>query len=130
MSPPARSLRLIRRHIRGLRISRTTFIVTVYLVTNVFGRLTVAIFGLAYNMMDQTGIEYPILATNWTSVSWTSHVNATDEVLMPYLFNLGAAEGKDTSLKNLHYSCKPALTHLKRIVEFGMEWIARVHQDP
>ena len=49
------------------------------------------IFGLAYNMIDKTGIEYPILATNWTSVSWTSHANTTSE--------RAAAECKDTTLK-------------------------------
>ena len=104
MSPPTGSLRLIKRHIRQLRISRTTFIVTVYLVINVLGRLSVAIFGLAYNIMDQTGIEYPILATNWTSVSWTTHVNATTgEMLEPHIFSdHEAGDGKDTSLINFN----------------------------
>ena len=99
MSPPTGSLRLIKRHIRQLRISRTTFIVTVYLATNIIGRLSVAIFGLAYNMMDEIGIKYPILATNWTSISWTSYVNATTgEVHEPHIFSDSkAGEGKDTS---------------------------------
>ncbi|KAG0137900.1 hypothetical protein HOY82DRAFT_496838 [Tuber indicum] len=74
MSPPAGSLRLIKRHVRERRISRTTLIVTAYLVVNVVGRLSVAIFGLAYNMTDKTGIEYPILATNWTSALWTDRI--------------------------------------------------------
>ncbi|KAG0634063.1 hypothetical protein HOY80DRAFT_1100913, partial [Tuber brumale] len=74
MSPPAGSFRLIKRHVRERRISRTTLIVTAYLVTNVVGRLSVAIFGLAYNMTDKTGIEYPILATNWTSALWTDPI--------------------------------------------------------
>ncbi|KAG0633223.1 hypothetical protein HOY80DRAFT_930306 [Tuber brumale] len=74
MSPPVGSLRLISRHIRERRVSRTTFIVTAYLVTNVIGRLSVAIFGLSYNMPDKTGIEYPILATNWTSALWTGQI--------------------------------------------------------
>ncbi|PUU83780.1 hypothetical protein B9Z19DRAFT_1172710 [Tuber borchii] len=106
MSPPAGSLRLIKRHIRE-RISRTTFIVTAYLVTNVLGRLSVAIFGLAYNMMDKTGIEYPILATNWTSVSWAGNADTTTNQAV----GLGqeATEGKDTTsiiimLDNSSYS--------------------------
>ncbi|KAG0633224.1 hypothetical protein HOY80DRAFT_653717 [Tuber brumale] len=74
MSPPAGSFRLIKRHIRERRISRTTFIVAAYLVTNVIGRLSVAIFGLAYNTTEKTGIEYPILATNWTSALWTGQI--------------------------------------------------------
>ncbi|KAG0137910.1 hypothetical protein HOY82DRAFT_644957 [Tuber indicum] len=31
-------------------------------------------FGLAYNMADKTGIEYPILATNWKSALWTDPI--------------------------------------------------------
>ncbi|KAG0634071.1 hypothetical protein HOY80DRAFT_1100964 [Tuber brumale] len=90
MSPPTSSFRLIKRHIRERRISRTTFIVAAYLVTNVVGRLSVAVFGLAYNMTDKTGIEYPILATNWTSASWTGKIfsNWTD---------IYSAEGKETA---------------------------------
>ena len=75
MSPPAGSLRLIKRHIQELRISRTTLIVALYLITNVLGRLSVAIFGLAYNMMDKTGIEHPILTTDWKSAPWTGALN-------------------------------------------------------
>ena len=97
MSPPAGSLRLIKRHIRERRISRTTFFVTLYLITNVLGRLSVAIFGLAYNMMDKTGIEYPILATNWTSAAWTGNLNTTDMEDERGLLNPVAAEGKDTA---------------------------------
>ena len=61
-----------------------------------------AIFGLAYNMMDKTGIEYPILATNWTSVSWTNYVDTTtNEVYGPGQDNSKAAEGKAATLLNL-----------------------------
>ena len=97
MSPPTGSLRLIKRHIQELRISQTTIIVTAYLITNVLGRLSVAIFGLAYNVMDKTGIQYPILATNWTSVSWTGNSNATtNKVGQWYSLYSKATEGKDT----------------------------------
>ena len=55
-----------------------------------------AIFGLAYNMMDKTGIEYPILSTNWPSVSWTPHTNATvKKMAMSDLSGDEGAEGKD-----------------------------------
>ncbi|KAG0634069.1 hypothetical protein HOY80DRAFT_1100958 [Tuber brumale] len=64
MSPPAGSFRLIKRHVRERRVLRTTLIVAAYLVKNVVGRLSVAVFGLAYNMTEKAGIEYPILATN------------------------------------------------------------------
>jgi len=122
MPPPAGSLRLIKRHIRELRISRTTIIVTIYFIINVLGRLSVAIFGLAYNMMDKTGIEYPILATNWTSVSWTNHVNpTTNAVVHPPIPNFQGAEGKDTSSKAL--SCSNELTQKKKScqIPYGMD---------
>ncbi|KAG0635127.1 hypothetical protein HOY80DRAFT_1094826 [Tuber brumale] len=98
MSPPAGSLRLIESHIRERRISRTTLIVTAYLVTNVVGRLSVAIFGLAYNMTDKTGIEYPILATNWTSAAWASGVSP-DETSNTKVDKYKSGESKDTTLR-------------------------------
>ncbi|PUU83787.1 hypothetical protein B9Z19DRAFT_752771 [Tuber borchii] len=75
MAPPTRSLRLIKRHVRERRISRTTIIVAAYFITNILGRLSVALFGLAFNLKDEKGIEYPILATNWTSASWTRNID-------------------------------------------------------
>ena len=101
MATPTGSLRLIKRHVREWRISPTTFIVTAYLITNVLGRLSVATFGLAYNMMDKKGIEYPILATNWASVSWTNYVDTDNEVYEPDIFDFEAAEGKAATLLNL-----------------------------
>ena len=102
MATPTGSLRLIKRHVREWRISPTTFIVTAYLITNVLGRLSVATFGLAYNMMDKKGIEYPILATNWTSAAWTSYVDTdTNKVDGLNSFDSKAAEGKAATLLNL-----------------------------
>ncbi|KAG0137926.1 hypothetical protein HOY82DRAFT_582775 [Tuber indicum] len=96
MSLPAGSFRLIKRHIRERRISRTTFIVAAYLITNVVGRLSVAIFGLAYNMTEKTGIEYPILATNWTSALWTGQIfsNGTGDTERD---EFESGEGKETA---------------------------------
>ena len=96
MATPTRSLRLIKRHIRERRISRTTLIVTAYLLTNILGRLSVAIFGLAFNLKDGTGLDYPILATNWTSASWTRNVNSVTAVAgAPKGYQI--VEGKDTT---------------------------------
>ena len=92
MAPPTGSLRLIWRHLRKDGTSRTTWIFTVYLIINVFGRLSVAVFGLTYNMMDRTGIEYPILSTNWASISWTGHHGS------PGTYPPGVVDGKDTTL--------------------------------
>ncbi|PUU83783.1 hypothetical protein B9Z19DRAFT_1038355 [Tuber borchii] len=75
METPTRSLRLVKRHIRERRISRTTFIIGAYLVTNILGRLSVAIFGLAFNMNDEHRVTYPTLETNWTSALWTRNID-------------------------------------------------------
>ena len=102
MAPPTGSLRLIIRHVREWRISPTTFIVTAYLITNVLGRLSVAIFGLGYNMIDESGFDYITLATNWTSASWTNYLDTdTNEADGLNLFNSEAAEGKVATLLNL-----------------------------
>ena len=77
MAPPIGSLRLIWRHLQKDGTSRTTCICAAYFMINVFGRLSVAVFGLTYNMMDRTGIEYPILSTNWASVSWAGYFNTS-----------------------------------------------------
>ncbi|KAG0137921.1 hypothetical protein HOY82DRAFT_512807 [Tuber indicum] len=115
MSPPTGSLRLIWRHIRERRISRTTFIVTAYLATNVIGRLSVAIFGLAYNMTDTTGIEYPILATNWTSASWTGRI-FSDGTADDRRDISESGEGKDTALQTQLYDITPYLPADLRIL--------------
>ena len=96
MAPATGSLRLIWRHLRKDGTSRTTWIVAGYLMINVFGRLSVAVFGLTYNMMDRTGIEYPILSTNWASVSWISYVNPS-ETFNQNLYDPDVADGMDTT---------------------------------
>ena len=75
MAPPTRSLRLIKRHIRERRISRTTFIIAAYLITNILGRLSVAIFGLAFNMNEEKKLKHPPLETNWSSAFWTGNID-------------------------------------------------------
>ena len=52
-----------------------------------------AVFGLTYNMMDRTGIEYPILSTNWDSVSWAGYSNASADSI---LYDPAIADGRDT----------------------------------
>ncbi|PUU83795.1 hypothetical protein B9Z19DRAFT_1038365 [Tuber borchii] len=103
MAPPTGSLRLIWRHLWKDGTSRTTRIVAAYLLINIFGRLSVAVFGLTYNTMDRTGIEYPILSTNWDSVSWAGYSNASA------IYDLGAAEDYWNSVWNgvRKYAKKP-----------------------
>jgi len=39
------------------------------LFINITGRLSVAIFGLTFNLADESGIEYPVLLTNWNATN-------------------------------------------------------------
>ncbi|PUU83790.1 hypothetical protein B9Z19DRAFT_1038356 [Tuber borchii] len=97
MAPPTGSLRLIWGHLRKDGTSRTTWIVAAYLIINIFGRLSVAVFGLTYNMMDRTGIEYPILSTNWTSVSWAGY-SSDSRALTSVLYDPGVADANSSDL--------------------------------
>ena len=129
MSPPTRSLRLIARHIREQRISRTTLIVTAYLVANILGRASVAFFGLAFNLKDEKGITYPILATNWASALWTRNIDPSpDGPDIPK--NHEIVEGKDTTPLDSVLQQQTKTNLFKRFLEFGLERIAGAHPDP
>ena len=47
--------------------TKTTVIVALYLITNVAGRLSVAIFGLTFSLNDESGINYAVRVTDWNS---------------------------------------------------------------
>ncbi|PUU83791.1 hypothetical protein B9Z19DRAFT_1071646 [Tuber borchii] len=108
MAPPTGSLWLIWGHLRKGGTSRTTWIVAAYLIINIFGRLSVAVFGLTYNMMDRTGIEYPILSTNWDSVSWAGYYNVS-ATFTPILYDPGVSDDYWNSVWNgvRKYAKKP-----------------------
>ena len=127
MATPTRSLRLIKRHIRERRISRTTLIVTAYLLTNILGRLSVAIFGLAFNLKDEKRIEYPTLATNWTSALWTGNINPLADLTgAPKGYEI--VEGMDTTPLHSVLDNELVLICLKRVLEFRLEWITELQQ--
>ncbi|KAG0125891.1 hypothetical protein HOY82DRAFT_492264 [Tuber indicum] len=68
MPSPSGSALLIFAHLREWRrLSLTTFIVMLYLVVNITGRFSVAIFGLTFNLADIPVITPPTLITNWSS---------------------------------------------------------------
>ena len=129
MAPPTRSLRLIKRHIRERRISRTTFIVTMYLLANILGRLSVAIFGLAFNLKDVERIVHPTLVTNWASALWTRNIDLFVEVPgAPKGYEV--VERKDTTPYTRHYGNELVLTCMKRFLEFGLEWNEELWSGP
>jgi len=77
MQSPTGSAKLLFVHFREWRLSLTTFIVMLYLLTNIMGRFSVAIFGLTYNLVDDSVVDYPTLTTTWTP-SVLLAKNATD----------------------------------------------------
>ena len=77
MQSPTGSAKLLFVHFREWRLSLTTFVVILYLLMNITGRFSVAIFGLTYNLVDDSVVDYPTLTTTWTP-SVLLAKNATD----------------------------------------------------
>jgi len=77
MKSPSGSTALLFTHFWEWRLSLTTFIVMLYLLMNITGRFSVAIFGLTYNLVDGYSKMASELSTNWTS-SVLLAKNATD----------------------------------------------------
>ncbi|CUS12367.1 unnamed protein product [Tuber aestivum] len=77
MPSPGGSAALIFAHFREWRFSMTTFIVLIYLLVNITGRFSVAIFGLTFNLADIPIVTPPTLVTDWDSTVLLSK-NATD----------------------------------------------------
>jgi hypothetical protein len=70
MPNPTGSLRLVANHISRRHWSATTTVVMVYLLFNIIGRLSVATFGLTYDLNEEDAVEYPVMVTDWSSESW------------------------------------------------------------
>lgn len=70
MSNPTGSLRLIWNHIKGGKWNGTTWWVLVYLISNITSRLSVAWFGLTYDLNEIDGIEYPAMVSDWGTRDW------------------------------------------------------------
>jgi hypothetical protein len=68
MYHPLGSLKLIAYQSRHRKLSVTTLIVLLYLIFNVVVRLSVAVFGLTYDLNDDLETEYPTMATDFGSV--------------------------------------------------------------
>ncbi|PUU81916.1 hypothetical protein B9Z19DRAFT_888929, partial [Tuber borchii] len=77
MSSPNGSAVLLFTHVGEWRLSLTTFIVMLYLLVNISGKFSVAIFGLTYNLVDDLVEVSPTLITDWSSSVLLAR-NATD----------------------------------------------------
>ncbi|KAH8587889.1 hypothetical protein B0O99DRAFT_583890 [Bisporella sp. PMI_857] len=82
ISNPTGAFRLIWYHaIKDRKWTATTVIVTFYLLLNVIGRLSVAAFGLTFDLNELPGIEYPVKLTDWSTPAWFN-VSATSYDLL------------------------------------------------
>ncbi|EGS21200.1 uncharacterized protein CTHT_0030460 [Thermochaetoides thermophila DSM 1495] len=71
MSCPSLAAKIIWHHCwRQKKLSRTTLIISIYLLVNIFGRLSVAIFGLTYNLNDTVLTEYPVMVNDFGFKDW------------------------------------------------------------
>jgi hypothetical protein len=60
----------------------TTTVVLVYLLVSIVGRLSVAAFGLTYDLNEQPGLEYPIKITDWHTSEWFNESVSDDYELL------------------------------------------------
>ncbi|KAJ5031368.1 hypothetical protein PSV08DRAFT_173340 [Bipolaris maydis] len=68
---PTGAVKLIWIHtVQKQRWCVTTVIVMIYLLANITGRLSVAAFGLTFDLNKEPRIEYPIKIANWGTDDW------------------------------------------------------------
>jgi len=78
MHHPTGAMTLIWKHtVQDRKWSLTTVAVVVYLIVNIIGRLSVAAFGLTFDLNEQPGIDYPIKITNWNTDEWLNQSTIT-----------------------------------------------------
>jgi len=68
MANPTGALKLISYDTRKLKWTRTTIVVALYLLINIIGRLSVAAFGLTFDLNELPGIEYPVMLSDWSPI--------------------------------------------------------------
>ncbi|CUS15094.1 unnamed protein product [Tuber aestivum] len=67
---PTGAFRLIYHHTKDWKWSATTVVVVIYLFINIVGRLSVAAFGLTYDLNELPGLKYPVKLTDWSTPAW------------------------------------------------------------
>ncbi|KAF8247173.1 hypothetical protein K440DRAFT_682824 [Wilcoxina mikolae CBS 423.85] len=67
MGSPAGALRMITKNVYRRKWTRTTSIVAAFVFVNIAGRLSVAFFGLTFNLAEVPGVYHPIMVSNWTA---------------------------------------------------------------
>lgn len=69
MHNPTGSFKLIIHYI-GRRKWSSIVIVTGYLLVNILARLSVATFGITYDLNDNAGIQFPVTVTDFSTSMW------------------------------------------------------------
>jgi hypothetical protein len=71
MPKPTGSLKLIVHHCGpNGKWSVTTWIVLAYLLFNIIGRLSVAAFGLTYDLNENASVDYPVMLHDFGHWDW------------------------------------------------------------
>ncbi|EMD68531.1 hypothetical protein COCSADRAFT_350137 [Bipolaris sorokiniana ND90Pr] len=71
VSNPTGAVKLIWIHtVQKRKWCVTTVIVMVYLLADIIGRISVAAFGLTFDLNEEPRIEYPTKLTNWGTSDW------------------------------------------------------------
>ncbi|KAF2262562.1 hypothetical protein CC78DRAFT_606095 [Lojkania enalia] len=96
MSNPTGAFRLICYHTMHWKWRATTVVVTLYLLVNIIGRLSVASFGLTFDLNEIPGVEYPVIITDWSTDAWFNKSVAGGYTRLDYQMNDYAAIGLST----------------------------------
>jgi len=94
-----------------------------YLLANITGRFSVAIFGLTYNLVDAPVGKTPILATNWTS-SVLIAKNATDFEVVEQSHSKDPAHFQNTSFSQQLWLILHVVSYLD-LVRGGLATLGR-----
>ncbi|KAK4196908.1 hypothetical protein QBC40DRAFT_312485 [Triangularia verruculosa] len=68
---PTGSLRLLWEHTwHGKGWTKTTIIVLLYFIVSILARISVAGLGLTFELSEEDGVDYPVMATDWSNPGW------------------------------------------------------------
>ncbi|KAK0711757.1 hypothetical protein B0H67DRAFT_491133 [Lasiosphaeris hirsuta] len=117
MPNPTGSLKLIVHACgRNGKWSVTTVIVLAYLVVNIIGRLSVAIFGLTYDLNEKAGVEYPVTLPDFGTRGWMQ-LDGPDS-------NLGEVTNfalASLTVRTMYNQSDPSAYNMKNISGLGLD---------
>jgi hypothetical protein len=71
MQHPTRTLKLLLHQFGPYgELSNTTLIAMLYLIFNLVLRLSVAVFGVVYNLHEDVHVDYPVMLTDFSNEEW------------------------------------------------------------